>query len=454
MTHSRPRSTAAAEARLRTATWARATDPRWRGVSRPYTAADVVRLRGSVPVEHSLARTAPSGCGRLLHTEDYINALGALTGGQAVEMVKAGLQAIYLSGWQVAADANLSEQVYPDQSLYAANSVPAVVRRINNALRRADQIEWAESERHGRPNGTAALDGADRRRRRGRLRRRPQRLRADEGHDRGRARPASTSRTSCPRRRSVATWAARSWCRPPSTSAPWPPPVWPPTSATCRRLVVARTDSLGRHPADQRRRRAGPAVLHRRALPRGLLLRAAGHGHRRRPRPGLRPVRRSDLVRDLDARPRRGPDLFAERIKAEYPDQMLAYNCSPSFNWKKHLDDQTIARFQKELGAMGYTFQFVTLAGWHALNESTFALARGYAERGMSAYVELQQREFALEEDGYTATRHQREVGAGYFDDVMTTLSGGTASTLALAGSTEEAQFRAINRSYRCLGDE
>ncbi len=416
-----------------------AHEARWQGVNRPYSAADVVRLRGSVPVEHSLARQGAERLWSLLHEEDYVNALGALSGGQAVEMVKAGLQAIYLSGWQVAADANLSEQVYPDQSLYAANSVPAVVRRINNALRRADQIEWAE--RWGRPesdghrhwmvpivaDAEAGFGGA---------------LNAFElmkgmieagaagvhfedqlssekkcGHMGGKVLVPTAQHV----RTLAAARLAADVCNVPT-------------------LVVARTDSLGatlltsdvdegdrpfctgeRSPEGFHYVRAGMPI----AVARGLAY--APH---------------ADLVWCETST----PDLeearvFAEAIKERYPEKMLAYNCSPSFNWKKHLDDLTIARFQKELGAMGYTFQFVTLAGWHALNQSTFALARGYAERGMSAYVELQQQEFSLEEEGYTATRHQREVGAGYFDDIMTTLSGGTASTLALSGSTEEAQF-------------
>jgi isocitrate lyase len=418
-----------------------ASDPRWAGIERPYSAADVVRLRGSVPVEHSLARRGAERLWARLHDEDYVNALGALTGGQAVEMVKAGLQAIYLSGWQVAADANLSEQVYPDQSLYAANSVPAVVRRINNALRRADQIEWAEAG--GRPGtgpgahrdwlvpivadaeagfggalnvfelmksmieaGAAGVHFEDQ-------------LSSEKkcGHMGGKVLVPTSQHV----RTLAAARLAADVCNVPT-------------------LVVARTDSLGAtlltSDVDRRDR---PFCTGARS-PEGFF----------QVRPGMDIAVARGLAyapyADLIWCETSTPDLdeartFAERIKAEYPERMLAYNCSPSFNWKKHLDDQTIARFQKELGAMGYAFQFVTLAGWHALNESTFALARGYAERGMSAYVELQQREFALEEEGYTATRHQREVGAGYFDDVMTALSGGRASTLALAGSTEEAQF-------------
>jgi len=415
-----------------------ASDARWKGVDRPYSAADVVRLRGSVQIEYSLARQGAERLWTLLHDEDYINALGALTGGQAVEMVKAGLKAIYLSGWQVAADANLSEQVYPDQSLYAVNSVPTVVRRINNALRRADQIEWAEAggnpsgdHRHwmvpivadaeagfgGALNvfelmkamieaGAAGVHWEDQ-------------LSSEKkcGHMGGKVLVPTAQHI---RTLSSARLAA-DVCGVPS-------------------LIVARTDSLGAtlltSDVDERDRefctgeRSPEGFYYVRS---GMDIAVAR---------GLAYAPYADLIWCETST----PDLeeartFAERIKAEYPDKMLAYNCSPSFNWKKHLDDQTIARFQKELGSMGYAFQFVTLAGWHALNESTFELAHGYARRGMSAYVELQQREFALEEDGYTATRHQREVGAGYFDDVMTTLTGGKASTLALAGSTEQTQF-------------
>jgi isocitrate lyase len=413
------------------------SDERWAGIQRSYSAADVIRLRGSVPVEHSLARQGAERLWDLLRHEDYINALGAMTGGQAVEMVKAGLQAIYLSGWQVAADANQSEQVYPDQSLYAVNSVPTVVRRINNALRRADQIEWAESggrtegHRHwmapivadaeagfgGALNvfelmksmieaGAAGVHWEDQ-------------LSSEKkcGHMGGKV----LIPTSQHIRTLSAARLAADVCAVPT-------------------LIVARTDSLGAtlltSDVDDRDREFCTGER----SPEGFYYVRSGMDIAVARALAYAPY--SDLIwcetstPDLDE-----ARVFADRIKAEYPDKMLAYNCSPSFNWKKHLDDATIARFQKELGAMGYAFQFVTLAGWHALNESTFSLARGYAERGMSAYVDLQQREFALEEEGYTATRHQREVGAGYFDDIMTTLTGGKSSTLALTGSTEKAQF-------------
>jgi isocitrate lyase len=414
-----------------------ASSPRWKGVERPYSAADVIRLRGSLRVEHSVARHGAERLWELLGSEDYVNALGAMTGGQAVEMVKAGLKAVYLSGWQVAADANLSEQVYPDQSLYAANSVPAVVRRINNALRRADQIEWAEgghsSGGHrqwmapivadaeagfgGALNvyelmkqmieaGAAGVHFEDQ-------------LSSEKkcGHMGGKVLIPTAQHV----RTLISARLAADVCGVPT-------------------LVVARTDSLGANlltsdvdPRDQEfctGERSAEGFYRVTPSLDAAIARALAYA----------PY--SDLIwcetslPDLDEARR-----FAEAVRAEYPDQMLAYNCSPSFNWKRHLDDETIARFQKELGAMGYRFQFITLAGWHALNESMFELARGYAATGMSAYVELQQREFAMEPEGYTATRHQREVGAGYFDDVLSTITAGASSTLALTGSTEEEQF-------------
>jgi isocitrate lyase len=416
------------------ATWT--TDARWAGVDRPYRAAEVLRLRGSVPVEHSLARRGAERLWDLLATEDYVHALGAMTGGQAVEMVKAGLKAIYLSGWQVAADANLSEQVYPDQSLYAANSVPAVVRRINNALRRADQIEWAEGGFDGTGREWLAPIVAD----------------AEAGF----GGPLNVFELM---KQMIESGAAGVHFEDQLSSEKkcghMGGKVLVPTSQHLRTLhaarlaadvcgtptlVIARTDAqsatLLTSDVDERDQ---PFVTGERTaegfyrINNGLdiaIARAKAYA----------PY--SDLIwcetgtPDLDEARR-----FAEAVKAEFPDQMLAYNCSPSFNWKRNLDDETIARFQKEIGAMGYRFQFVTLAGWHAVNESMFTLAHGYARRGMSAYVELQEREFALEGEGYTATRHQREVGAGYFDDIATVLSGGSSSTLALTGSTESEQF-------------
>lgn len=417
-----------------------ATDPRWAGIERPYEAADVIRLRGTVRVEHSLARRGAEQLWSLLRSETYVNALGAMTGAQAVEMVKAGLKAIYLSGWQVAADANLSEQVYPDQSLYAANSVPTVVRRINNALRRADQIEWAEAMASGDhepsrnwlvpivADAEAGFGGA---------------LNAYElmrsmieaGAAGVHFEDQLSSEKKCGHMGGKVLIPTGQHIRTLNAARLAADVAGVPT------LIIARTDSLGANlltsdvdPRDQE-------FTTGERSPEGFYY--------------IRPSIDAAVARGLAYAPYADliwcetstPDLeeariFAERIRAEYPDKLLAYNCSPSFNWRKHLDDETIARFQRELGAMGYAFQFVTLAGWHALNESAFRLARGYANHGMTAYVDLQEREFALEQQGYSATRHQREVGAGYFDDVLSTLSSGLSSTLALAGSTEEAQFQ------------
>ncbi|CAN5244673.1 isocitrate lyase [soil metagenome] len=408
-------------------------DERWSGVTRSYSAADVVSLRGSLREQYTLATTMAEKLWDLLAGNDYINALGALSGGQAVQMVKAGLKAIYLSGWQVAGDANLAEQVYPDQSLYPANSAPALVRRINNALRRADQIHWAEGDASidwfvpiiadaeagfgGALNvfelvksfieaGAAGIHLEDQ-------------LAAEKkcGHMGGKVLVPTTQHI---RSLQAARLAADVMSVP--------------------TIIVARTDANGANlltsdidPLDQEfctGQRTAEGFF--RVMP-GLdqaISRAISYA----------PY--ADLIWCETAR----PDLaeaakFATAIHERYPHKMLAYNCSPSFNWKKHLSDTEIAGFQKELGAMGYRFQFITLAGFHALNAGMFELARGYSQVGMPAYVELQEREFALESDGYSATRHQREVGAGYFDRVSEIVSGGSASTLALKGSTEEEQF-------------
>jgi len=415
------------------------TDPRWAGIERGYDAADVVRLRGSVRVEYSLARRGAERLWELIHAEPYVNALGAMTGGQAIEMVKAGLKAIYLSGWQVAADANLSEQVYPDQSLYAVNSVPAVVRRINNALRRADQIEWAEA---------AACDGTEDHREW----MVPIVADAEAGFggalnvfelmkamiEAGAAgvhfEDQLSSEKKCGHMGGKVLIPTGQHIRTLNAARLAADVAGVPT------IIIARTDSLGANllTSDVDPRDAEFTTGER--SPEGFYY--VQPGIDQAVARGLAYAPYADLIwcetatPDLDE-----ARIFAERIQAEYPDKLLAYNCSPSFNWKQRLDDSTIARFQRELGAMGYAFQFVTLAGWHALNESAFQLAHAYASDGMSAYVELQQREFALEEHGYTATRHQREVGAGYYDDVTATLTGGLASTLALTGSTEEQQF-------------
>jgi isocitrate lyase len=418
-------------ARLLAESWT--TDPRWTGIERNYSAADVVRLQGSLREEHTLATAMSERLWELLHTTDYVNALGALSGNQAVQMVKAGLKAIYLSGWQVAGDANLAAETYPDQSLYPANSAPALVRRINNALRRADQIAWSEGDTEAQTfvpivaDGEAGFGGA---------------LNVFELTkafiDAGAAGVHYEDQL-----------AAEKKCGHMGGK------VLVPTSQHIRTLTAARLagDVMG-----------VPTVIVARTDANGANLLTSDVDPRDRPfTTGERTSEGFFRVREgLDQAISRGlsyapyadliwcetahPDLdearrFAEAIHAEFPGKLLAYNCSPSFNWKKHLDDDTIARFQKELGAMGYKFQFITLAGFHALNAAMFELARGYAESGMSAYVELQEREFAMEVEGYTATRHQREVGAGYFDEVSQIVSGGEASTLALVGSTEAEQF-------------
>jgi isocitrate lyase len=412
-----------------------ASDPRWSGIQRDYTAADVVRLRGSFTPECTIARRGAERLWHLLHHEDYVHALGAMTGGQAVQMVKAGLQAIYLSGWQVAGDANLAEQVYPDQSLYPANSVPAVVRRINNALRRADQIEWAESGGQPKRHWMAPIV-AD----------------AEAGFG-GPLNAYELMKSMIEAGAAGVHWedqlASEKKCGHMGGKVLIPTQQHIRTLSAARlaadvsdvpSIIVARTDSLGAtlitSDVDERDRE----FLTGERTPEGFF--------------HTRPCLESSIARGLAYAPYADliwcetstPDLdearrFAEALKAQYPDKMLAYNCSPSFNWKKYLDDATIARFQKELGAMGYAFQFITLAGWHALNASMFELAQAYTAADMTGYVALQEREFAMESDGYTATRHQREVGAGYFDDVATVISGGTASTLALVGSTEAEQF-------------
>ena len=408
-------------------------DPRWEGIERTYSAEDVIRLRGSVQEEHTLARLGAERLWRLLHTEDYVNSLGALTGNQAVQQVRAGLKAIYLSGWQVAADANLSGHTYPDQSLYPANSVPAVVRRINNALLRADQITWAEGAEDA-PHWLAPIV-AD----------------AEAGFG-GVLNAFELMKAMIAAGAAGVHWedqlASEKKCGHLGGKVLIPTSQHIKTLNTARlaadiagvpSLIIARTDAeaatLLTTDIDERDRE----FLTGERTAEGFY----------RVRNGIEPcIARAKAYApysDLIWMETGTPDLevarkFAEAVKAEYPDQMLAYNCSPSFNWKKHLDDATIAKFQRELGHMGYKFQFITLAGFHALNYSMFDLARGYAEKGMPAYVALQEREFAAEARGYTATRHQREVGTGYFDLVSTAVAP-DSSTTALKGSTEEEQF-------------
>jgi isocitrate lyase len=407
---------------------------RWEGIERAYIDEDVRRLRGSIHVEHTLARLGAERLWELLQEEDYVAALGAMTGGQAVEMVKAGLKAIYLSGWQVAADANLAEEVYPDQSLYPCSSAPALVRRLNNALRRADQVEWSEDASNGRywlapivADAEAGFGGA---------------LNAFElmkafieaGAAGVHFEDQLASEKKCGHLGGKVLVPTQQFIRTLNAARLAADVCDVPT------LIVARTDALSAtlltSDVDERDR---PFVTGERT-PEGYFVVDSGLD--------------SAIARGLSYAPccdliwfeTSTPDLgeaheFADAIHDRFPGKLLAYNCSPSFNWRRHLDDDEIAGFQERLGEMGYRFQFITLAGFHSLNQSMFELARGYAEEGMPAYVRLQEREFELEHEGYTATRHQREVGAGYFDLVAQAVSGGQSSTLALEGSTEKAQF-------------
>ena len=406
---------------------------RWTGVERPYTQDDVERIRGRFRIEHTLARLGAERLWKLLQTEDYVAALGAMTGAQAVQMVKAGLDAIYVSGWQVAADANLAGHTYPDQSLYPANSAPALVKRINSALLRADQIDSAEEK-----NGTYWLAP----------------IVADAEAGFGGPLNAFELMKSF-----IEAGAAGVHYEDQLSSEKkcghLGGKVLVPTSQFVRTLVSAR---LAADVLDV------PTVIVARtdALSATLLTSDVDERDREfitgertaegffRITPGIEaPIARALAYApyaDLIWCETSTPDLdeaaqFAEAVHTAFPGKLLAYNCSPSFNWRKHLDDRMIASFQRELADMGYRFQFVTLAGFHAVCNSMFDLARGYAAEGMSAYVRLQQAEFANEEHGYTATRHQREVGAGYFDAVLEAVTGGESSTLALKGSTEEAQF-------------
>src|SRR5690348_12210961 len=391
-----------------------AGDPRWLGVTRSYTAHDVVKLRGSVQEQLTLAERGARRLWDLLHDEEYINALGAMTGGQAVQQVRAGLKAIYLSGWQVAADANLSGHTYPDQSLYPANSVPAVVRRINNALLRADQIDVAAG-RHERDwfapivaDAEAGFGGP---------------LNAFELMKAMIAAGAAgvhwedqlASEKKCghlggkvliPTQQHIRTLNA---ARLAADVSGVPSVIIARTDAEAATLITSDVDERDQEFITGERTAEGFYKVRNGIEP--CIARAKAYA----------PY--SDLIWMETGT----PDLelarkFAEAVKSEFPDQMLSYNCSPSFNWRKHLDDDTIAKFQRELGAMGFTFQFITLAGFHALNYSMFDLAHGYAREGMSAYVELQEKEFASESRGYTATKHQREVGTGYFDTISTAL--------------------------------
>jgi isocitrate lyase len=408
------------------------SNPRWAGIKRGYSAADVVRLRGSVQIEHTLAKRGAEKLWSLLHDEPFVNALGALTGNQAMQQVKAGLKAIYLSGWQVAGDANIAGEMYPDQSLYPANSVPLVVKRINNTFQRADQIQWSEGKSdidYFAPivaDAEAGFGGV---------------LNAFElmksmieagaagvhfedqlasvkkcGHMGG--------KVLVPTREAVAKLVA---ARLAADVSGTPTILIARTDAEAADLVTADIDDNDKAFLTGERTiegffRTKPGIDQ--AISRGL---------------AYAPY--ADLVWCETGK----PDLayarkFAEAIHAKFPGKMLSYNCSPSFNWKKNLDDSTIASFQKELGAMGYKFQFITLAGFHSLNYSMFHLAHGYARHQMSAFVELQEAEFEAASQGFTAVKHQREVGTGYFDAVTTTIER-DASTGALKGSTEDEQF-------------
>jgi isocitrate lyase len=410
--------------------------PRWRGVTRPYKAEDVVRLRGTVPVEHTIARITSEKLWRFVNEKPFVNALGALTGNQAMQQVKAGLDAIYLSGWQVAGDANLAGEMYPDQSLYPADSVPAVVRRINNTLRRADElhhaegddsIDWlkpivadAEAGFGGVLNafelmkamieaGAAGVHFED------------QLSSAKKcGHMGGKVLVPTQEAIN----KLVAARLAADVCNVPTV-------LIARTDAESANLLTADVDERDRPFIDTAKGRTAEGFFNvKTGLPQAIAR-------------GLAYAPYCDMIwcetghPDLDE-----AKQFADGIHKQFPGKLLSYNCSPSFNWKRKLDDATIAKFQRELGAMGYKFQFITLAGFHALNYSMFELAQGYKSSQMTAYVALQQSEFAAESRGYTATKHQREVGAGYFDDVTQTVTAGTSSLSALTGSTEEQQFR------------
>jgi isocitrate lyase len=411
-------------------------NPRWNGVTRPYKAEDVARLRGTVPIEHSLARIGAEKLWRYLQTEDFVNALGALTGNQAMQQVKAGLKAIYLSGWQVAADANVAGEMYPDQSLYPANSVPQVVKRINSTLLRADQLHHAE--------GDDSIDFL-------------QPIVADAEAGFGGVLNAFELMKAM-----IEAGAAGVHFEDQLASVKkcghMGGKVLVPTREAIDKLVAARlaADVMG-----------VPTLLVARTDAEAADLLTSDIDANDQPFcTGERTVEGFYKTRNgLDQAVSRGlayapyadlvwcetgkPDLafarkFAEAIHRKYPGKLLAYNCSPSFNWKKNLDDATIAKFQREIASYGYKFQFITLAGFHALNYSMFNLAHGYARRQMSAFVELQEAEFAAADKGFTAVKHQREVGTGYFDTVTQTIQGAQASTVALKGSTEEAQFHPV----------
>ena len=412
---------------------------RWEGIERPYGEEDVERLRGSVRVEHTLARLGAERLWGLLREEPYVAALGALTGGQAVQMVKAGLKAIYLSGWQVAADANLAGQTFPDQSLYPSNSAPALVRRLNSALLRADQIEHSEGGGNGRSwlvpivaDAEAGFGG-------------PlqafelMRTMIEAGAAGVHFEDQLASEKKCGHLGGKVLVPTSQFVRTLSAARLAADVCSVPT------VLVARTDALSAtlltSDVDERDHEflSGERTNEGYFRVEGGIESAIARG--------LAYAPFADLLWCETSTPDLGEAReFAQAIHERFPGKLLAYNCSPSFNWRRDLSDEEIARFQQELAGLGYRFQFITLAGFHALNASMFELARGYAQEGMTAYVRLQEREFELEAEGYTATRHQREVGAGWFDLVAQAVSGGESSTLALRGSTEEAQFAGGSR--------
>lgn len=409
-------------------------EERWQGITRPYTAEEVIKLRGSLDIEYTIARKGAEKLWKLINTEDFVNALGALTGNQAMQQVKAGLKAIYLSGWQVAADANLSGQMYPDQSLYPANSVPQVVKRINQTLQRADQIHFTEGNEEidwfapivadaeagfgGQLNVFELMKGM-----------------IEAGASGVHFEDQLSSEKKCghlggkvllPTQTAVKNLIS---ARLAADVMGVPTILIARTDAEAADLITSDVDSYDqqfitgeRTPEGFYRTKSGLEQ----AIARGL---------------AYAPY--ADLIWCETSEPNLADaQRFADAIHEKFPGKLLAYNCSPSFNWKAKLDDETIANYQRELGKMGYKFQFITLAGFHSLNHGMFELARRYKDEGMAAYSELQQAEFSSEVNGYTATRHQREVGTGYFDEVATIVSGGTSSTTALKGSTEEEQFQ------------
>jgi len=411
--------------------------PRWKGIQRPYSAADVVRLSGSIEIEYTLARLGAEKLWTYIHEKPFVNALGALTGNQGMQQVRAGLDAIYLSGWQVAGDANLSGEMYPDQSLYPANSVPSVVARVNRCLQRADQITHAEGDdsidwfkpivadaeagfggvlnafelmKQMIEAGAAGVHFED------------QLSSAKKcGHMGGKVLVPIQEGVS----KLAAARLAADVCGVPS-------------------ILIARTDAesatLLTSDVDERDHEF---ILSGERTSEGFFRVKSGIDAAIARGIAYAPL--ADMLWCETSKPNlEEARTFAEGVRKVYPDQMFAYNCSPSFNWRKNLDDATIAKFQRELGAMGYKFQFITLAGFHSLNYNMFKLAQAYKERQMAAYVELQDAEFASEKEGYTATKHQREVGAGYFDAVTQTVTAGTSSLTALSGSTEEAQFEKV----------